>query len=699
MPTPVAGSQPVRGNARDQEKFSLVSQSSHAATDRMAPQLKTVVKDYDVEQQLGRGYPGTKNNPIGSNAKKQRCGGSPSKVVDKHDQNSDKEHSESLLRKGWRGLLWLKLKYNTKVYPGNVQGIFPRLLLVALYFSGFSVCVWLINEEVENVQQAYETPTQTIKSESLDTFPAFDIQICAIPKLKLWNPNNKYIFEDTQKWTIDLDTSKAFIFGTPVKVESPAIQHGTDVVGEILGKPVQAERHGLNYSCVVWELSQNENFFKKGTDRSLVLNVNVTGLGSLSEVDLIINPSLEGKFQHDASIVVRESGQDAFSSGSSVTVPHPSIVALGATARIYYYVRKLLMDDENADGHPDRVETQVSFASSITRSATQQGGGEDKFVYSQIQIHPNQQDGLNFHVWVVRESLGAVLSPALAAVLATMTMIFSVFRYIFPRSPLVPVYFRWSTARRYMELQSSQSARRECNLPYPVYSNDMMRQSDLHLERLSDLQRQSDLILQECDFIDLEAGTVEPTGSAHGLHGSLIPAKRVSPVVLKCCLSHKRSLPGKSPLSIYKDSVKAMRRQTVPSPSATGSNPNSGSITDLSPASSDIKEACTQQCNTEDSDLDTPISSPLDRSVLSLRDVMKSESSSPGVQVKNAALGVQGSLLGPCLLRSLDDRVMLSPMHQHKQLESKKRGSGSSVMSVASCDSEREIDRGRMVLP
>jgi hypothetical protein len=396
----------------------------------------------------------------------------------------------------WKGLEWIKLKYYTKVYPGNVQNIVPRLLLIACYIGGSFITGWLINEQVKNVNHAWENPQQSIHSEILDEFPEFDIHVCPVPRLKLWKHAtadsythkffNHGLTPASANFTVqhiasgathafgshvamDIDTSTAIIFSRG---------NGTGALDqeEVRAKPVTSKFQGFIHSCVRWELSKHSRLFERKFQSSLILNVNITGMNADNEVDLLIAPSFRG--------------EEATFFGSSVMVAHPSIVALKATAKIYHHV----------SGNQTTQVTLGTESARLVELSDVAGDNHDRALYSQLQIHP-YLGGFNEHCWVVRESISAVLSPAIASVLSTVTMIFGVFRYLFPRSPLVPVYFRWSTGRRFMELQASQSARRECNLPYPRYSDGMIRKSDL--PRFSDIS-QIEQVIRQSSCADLK---------------------------------------------------------------------------------------------------------------------------------------------------------------------------------------------------
>lgn len=424
----------------------------------------------------------------------------------------------------WKGFGWIKLKFYTKIYPGNVQNIVPRLLLIACYIGGSFITGWLINEQVKNVNHAWENPQQSIHSEILDEFPEFDIHVCPVPRLKLWKhaaadsythkffnhglmPARQHVGPQASGETnafgndvaVDVDTSTAIIFS------------GGSVTGvldqEVRAVPVTAEFQGFTHACVRWELSKHPRLFERKFQSSLILNVNITGIGATKEADLLIAPSFRG--------------QAATFFGSSVMVAHPSIVALKATAKIYHHV----------DGNQTTQVTLGTESARLVELSDVAGDNDERALYSQLQIHP-YLGGFNEHCWVVRESISAVLSPAIASVLSTVTMIFGVFRYLFPRSPLVPVYFRWSTGRRFMELQASQSARRECNLPYPRYSDGMIRKSDL--PRFSDIS-QIEQVIRQSSCADLKELQFSPVLSR--------PVQKLSMKSLHSPQAHKPSFP------------------------------------------------------------------------------------------------------------------------------------------------------------
>ena len=232
-----------------------------------------------------------------------------------------------------KGSAWIKLKLKTKVYPGNVQGTLPRMILILGYLTGICVLLFTVIEEVDNVQKAYSTPIQTIKSEILDSFPVFDIQICPVPRIKLWDPSAKNSY--TYRFFSHVDVNKTSFphkFAVDPSTSIALILAGEQgVVAEIPAKLVESNVNSHGYShrnnCAVWELSKYPRFFSRSSIEALILNVNITDGGSVSaldsedQVDLVISPSLGGMAQK-VGVLVRESDQVALS-GSSLTVQHP----------------------------------------------------------------------------------------------------------------------------------------------------------------------------------------------------------------------------------------------------------------------------------------------------------------------------------------------------------------------------------------
>jgi len=413
---------------------------------------------------------------------------------------------------------WVRLKFLTKVFPGNVQGIGPILFFIACYIAAVGVFIWICMHNLDNVIHHHRHPTQTTSIEHQDTFPSFDIVACAVPKLlKFWDAPldakystssiHKGVFEHlvdnnfikvspemeaylrqgvsaskvnhSTHVSIDQHTSGALIVPGPNNLEAAVSESPlpslalrgaavapTDTLSNTEYLPTilsSIQLHGLTFSCATWETSKVPVLFHREELASLIININITGLetsagGDKTDADIAVFPRVRGKAM--PAVLQR-----------SAIFSHPSLATLQGNAKVLHHL----------NGTVDTV-VELGIEKSYASIPSMQG-------LTQLQIHPFS-GGFNYHVTVSREKSDFPVSLAIASIVSTMTLVFGVFRYLFPKTPIVPVYFRWSEARRFIELQATQSARlrkregqenNKCGsgrVQFPQYGEEMMRESD-----------------------------------------------------------------------------------------------------------------------------------------------------------------------------------------------------------------------------